>query len=519
MNLFTKLTPTANYTKYVLVATLFTATGISAHDHGVPGDKFDLSEWNITLPIDGNNDDKPDTISVRDIDDYAHPDFFYLDENGGMVFVSPNKGFTTPNTTNSRSELRHMLKGTSSRIKTQSPRNSFTVASNPIAKRFARVGGKMEASLTVNHVALRAKYADKPPAYSVVIGQIHATKWDKKVKGFGWGNEPLKIYYKKWPEHNTGSVFWTYERNLPKDDPNRMDIAYPVWGNLWTNPEDPGENGIALGESLNYVVNVHEDVMYLSFSAEGRETVEYKINLANAVDANGALDKHDHPYGYTLDWNYFKAGAYNQCSASDAPGFWYAACAGTGNWEEDKANGDYVSVTFSRLVVGESTEPRPDHGKKYAKAPQIGSTLNKKEALDIADIPANALNAIKAIQPNFVVGEAEKEFKNGNTYLDLEGKLADGSEIEFDILKTNKGWKVVEIQRDLDWQQLPEMVSVAVLNDSEDFSAKRIIESIQHGTDITVYELYTVDASGKEIRKEVKVENNIAMVLDEEWQH
>lgn len=76
------------------------------------------------------------------------------------------------------------------------------------------------------------------------------------------------------------------------------------------------------------------------------------------MNAYGQLDKHDHPYGYTLDWNYFKAGAYNQCSTSDAEGFWYAGCLGTGNWEEDKANGDYASVSFSRLVVGESTEPK-----------------------------------------------------------------------------------------------------------------------------------------------------------------
>ena len=519
MYLFTQTNYIRHCRKYLLVAMLFAASGLNAHEHGIPADKFDLSEWNITVPIDKNKDDKPDTVSVKKIQNYSHPDFFYLNENGDMVFTSPNKALTTPNSTNTRSELRHMLKGTSGRFKTQSPRNSFTVKSNPISDKFARVGGKMEATLKVEHVALRAKYPNKAPAYSVVIGQIHATKWDKKVQGFGWGNEPLKIYYKKWPQHDTGSVFWTYERNLPKDDPNRTDIAYPVWGNIWTDANDPGANGIALGESLSYVVNVHEDVMYLSFSAEGHETVEYKINLANAVDANGKLDKYDHPYGYTLDWNYLKAGAYNQCSTKDDPGFWYAACPGTGNWEEDKANGDYVSVAFSRLVVGESTEPRPDHGSKIVKKPKIGSTLNKKEALNIDDLPESALSAIKEIKPDFVASEAEKEFKHGNVYLDVEGALADGSEIEFDMLQEGNNWKVVEIQRDLKWQQLPKSVSTALLENTSDFTAKRIIESIQHGTNITVYEFYSVDTAGKEFRKEVKLENRVAMVLDEEWQH
>jgi hypothetical protein len=332
----------------------------------VPADKFDLSEWNITLPTDKNKDGKPDSVTVKNIQDFEHPDFFYLDQEGRMVFTSPNKATTTKNTSNTRSELRHMLRGKSTRHKTQSPKNNFTVASNPIAKKFRRVGGKMEATLKVDHVALRAKHPEKAPAFSVVVGQIHATKWDKPIKGFGWGNEPLKIYFKKHPGHEKGSVFWTYERNLPKDDPNRQDIVHPIWGNTWLDPKDPGELGVSLGEEFSYIVNVHEDVMYLTFKAEGHKTVEYKINLANGRDAYGKWDKLDHPYGYTLDFNYFKAGAYNQCSTKDDPGFWYPACPGTGDWKEDKANGDYTSVTFSRLVVTESEPPRPGHGEQPA---------------------------------------------------------------------------------------------------------------------------------------------------------
>jgi hypothetical protein len=169
--------------------------------------------------------------------------------------------------------------------------------------------------------------------------------------------------------------------------------------------------------------------------------------------------------------------------------------------------------------VGESTEPRPDHGSKIVKKPKIGSTLNKKEALNIDDLPESALSAIKEIKPDFVASEAEKEFKHGNVYLDVEGALADGSEIEFDMLQEGNNWKVVEIQRDLKWQQLPKSVSTALLENTSDFTAKRIIESIQHGTNITVYEFYSVDTAGKEFRKEVKLENRVAMVLDEEWQH
>jgi len=47
-------------------------------------------------------------------------------------------------------------------------------------------------------------------------------------------------------------------------------------------------------------------------------------------------------------------GIYNQCSTKDAPGVWYAACPGTGDWATDKANGDYAQATFSRLVVSDA---------------------------------------------------------------------------------------------------------------------------------------------------------------------
>jgi hypothetical protein len=149
---------------------------------------------------------------------------------------------------------------------------------------------------------------------------------------------------------------------------------------------------------------------------------------------------------------------------------------------------------------------------------KVGSTLNKKVPLAISEIPASAMAEIKAIKPDFVVGEAEKEFKHGNVYLDVEGE-ADGAEIEFDMLQTESGWKVVEVQRDLTWDQLPVDVANALTAGAPGFEPKRIIESLQYGTEVTIYEFYAVDADGTESRKEVKVERGVATVLDEEWTH
>jgi len=326
----------------------------------VPADKFNLKHWKITLPVDANADGKVDEVDVAGIQNYSHPDYFYLDDQGFLVFNAPNKAITTANSTNTRSELRQMYRGKNKKIKTHGRKNNFAIKANRRARKFADIGGQLEATLKVQHVAINAKRPDKKAAYSVVVGQIHALKNKDDVRkgnGYGHGNEPLKIYYKKWPGHKTGSVFWNYERNLAKDNPDRTDIAYPVWGNTWENSEDPGENGIALGELFNYNINVHGNIMQLTFrTADASRTVKYEIDLSNNVDANGKVDEKDNPNGYTGDAMYFKAGAYNQCSTKEAEGVWYAGCAGTGDWATDKANGDYTSVAFQKILMTRSAK-------------------------------------------------------------------------------------------------------------------------------------------------------------------
>ena len=338
------------------MAAAFLAAGltpVSAAEDGAaaPGSAFDLGNWKITLPEDGDGDGKPDEVPVERIGKYSHPDFFYLDADGRMVFTAPNKGFTTANTTNTRSELRQMLRGTNRRIGTHDPGNNFAVQARRGARQFGRIGGRMDATLRVDHVALNAGDPAKAPAYSVVVGQIHAVKYKDTSSGFGFGNEPIKIYYKKHPDHEYGSVFWTYERNLARDDDNRKDIAVPVYGKLWDDMEDPGEAGIALGEEFSYTINVHRNTMYVNFDSDRHGPRGFAVSLIRGVDAL------DNPQSYGGDTLFFKAGAYNQCSPASKDGFWYAGCDGTGDWATDKANGDYAQVSFSKLTLGESTEP------------------------------------------------------------------------------------------------------------------------------------------------------------------
>lgn len=325
-----------------------------------PADIIDLSYWKITLPISSLGNIKE--VDVDKIKSYYHPDFFYVNSAREVVFAAPNEAKTTGGSTNTRSEFRQMIRGDDTGVGSKDESNNFVITSNPNAKDFGAIGGKLSATLKVDAVSKNAGYPNKPPAYSVVVGQIHAGKDDFLLGGtnnqFGWGNEPIKIYFKKWPNHNKGSVFWTYERNLARNDPNRTDIAYPVWGNTWENPDEPGDKGIALGEQFSYEINVHGTVMYLTFTAEGHPEVKYEIDLANNVDAYGKVDELDNPGGYAKDWFYFKAGAYNQCSTADQPGMWYANCPGTGNWAQDKADGNYAQASFSRIVLSAAEAPK-----------------------------------------------------------------------------------------------------------------------------------------------------------------
>ncbi|RGP41565.1 Mannuronate-specific alginate lyase [Altererythrobacter insulae] len=339
-----------------LIAVSLTSTGAgallaSSQEAAVPASQFEMKNWKITLPVDENGDGKPDEVGVAEMKRFHQPDFFYLNDDGHMVFAAPNKAATTVNSSNTRSELRQMLRGTNTRIGTRDAGNNFAVRARNGSDKFGAVGGKLEATLKVDHVALNAGDPTAKAAYSVVVGQIHAVKYDNTRSGFGYGNEPIKIYYKKFPDHEYGSVFWNYERNLAEDDPDRKDLSVPVFGGNWDGTQDPGEAGIALGEEFSYTINVHENTMYLTFHNDRLGSIVESRSLVRGADAK------DNPYAYGGDSLYFKAGVYNQCSTKSGGGDWYAGCAGTGDWATDKTNGDYAQATFSRLVLSEATPP------------------------------------------------------------------------------------------------------------------------------------------------------------------
>ena len=151
-----------------------------------------LEHWNLILG-DGSN--------VGQAIDYENKDFFYTaEDNKGdwVVFKSPNAGTTHGTSNNTRTELAQLKKW------------------SPMTE------NKMNATLKVMNVSTTGD-ARVASTYSVVVGQIHSAD--------GHENEPLKIFYKKFPGHTKGSVFWHYEINTAGDDNSkRWDYSHPVWG-------------------------------------------------------------------------------------------------------------------------------------------------------------------------------------------------------------------------------------------------------------------------------------------------
>ena len=293
-----------------------------------------------------------DGTNKEDLTEFEHEDFFYTVIDGTrrwVVYKTPNSGVTSPNSSNTRTELHEKREWTPEQ------------------------GGKLTGTCKVMQVSTSGD-ARVAASYSTVVGQIHS--------GEGHENEPLKIFYKKFPDHSKGSVFWNYEINTAGDDnAGRWDYSTAVWGHdmsvIGTSKNDyPAEplNGIALGEEFSYKVNVYEGIMYLTFKSEGHETKTFTKNLiaseyVKKSDIPEQVKKIFVPIGqdgteraiaYSGELNYFKQGAYNQTNGKD-PETNMVWCSGAetygGDITKQYENGCYTEVWFREAIVGSGTPP------------------------------------------------------------------------------------------------------------------------------------------------------------------
>ncbi|TVZ26687.1 alginate lyase [Gillisia sp. Hel_I_86] len=278
---------------------------------------------------------------------FEDEDFFYTatDDSGNwVVFKAPNGGDTHGTSNNTRTEL--------AQIKKWYP---------------ATANDKLSATLKVMNVSSTGD-ARVAASYSVVVGQIHSAD--------GHENEPLKIFYKKFPGHTKGSVFWHYEINTAGDDNSvRWDFSTAVWGHDFsvvgpdenTYPEEPAD-GIALGEEFSYEIEVKDGIMNLKFTSEGHETKSFTKNLIQSEYPTTAdipkqtqdlfvpvgQDGVERKNAYAGEGCFFKLGAYNQTNGK-SPTINKNWCSGAethgGDIEKQYADGNYAEVWFKDASI------------------------------------------------------------------------------------------------------------------------------------------------------------------------
>ena len=201
-----------------------------------PGENFDLLDWSLTLPTDLNKDQKADIVYERTLaDGFELKPMFYTAEDGGLVFACPNEGAkTSGNTKYARTELREMLRRGKTQIKTQGvTRNNwvFRQAHGSVKRLAGTVEGSLEATLAVNRVSVTG---DEKQVGRVIIGQIHATD-----------DEPIRLYYRKLPNNEMGSIYFAHEIN------GGDDVWINIIGSRSHTVADP-EDGIRLNEKFSY---------------------------------------------------------------------------------------------------------------------------------------------------------------------------------------------------------------------------------------------------------------------------
>ncbi len=148
-----------------------------------------------------------------------------------------------------------------------------------------------------------------------------------------------------------------------------------------------------------------------------------------------------------------------------------------------------------------------------------GATSSGVEITDLtpAEVPVDVRDVIEQSEAGFSIVEAQRKVRDGRTYYDVEGKRPDGSEIEFDVLMGPSGPQIVEIQRDLDWADVPAGVRAAAETAAPGLKPVRVIESQQVDGSI-IFELFAPGAPS-DPAMEVSWTDGVAAVLKERWPH
>jgi len=181
-----------------------------------------------------------------------------------------------------RVELREMLRRGNTEHKTKGVgKNNWVFSSAPEEDQVAAggVNGKLTGTVSIDHVTTTG---EPKQVGRVVFAQIHATN-----------DEPIRLYYRKLPNNEKGSIYFAHEPLKEKD------IYFEMVGSRSSKAENP-EDGIALGEKFSYEISVNGNGMMVKLFREGKATISKTVNMSESGYDQGG------------QYMYFKAGAYIQ---------------------------------------------------------------------------------------------------------------------------------------------------------------------------------------------------------------
>ncbi len=266
-----------------------------------PGENFDLLTWALDTPITDPSDGFSLRASERELNNgFTDSNYFYTATDGGMVFRATIFGATTSaNSSFTRTELREMLRRGNSNISTQGVNeNNWVLGYQPDPQRLVGGrGGSLQATLKIDHVTLSGSQLHTG---RLVIGQIHADD-----------DEPIRLYYKKFPNNDRGYLFFAHEIK------NGDDIWKMVVGPTHTNEDNKPtytanpEQGIQLGEIFSYEINQEGSII---------DVIIRRGDLNGPIIGHQFVDmlKENSGYDVVEEWNYFKAGVYSQNNTGES---------------------------------------------------------------------------------------------------------------------------------------------------------------------------------------------------------
>ncbi len=270
--------------------------------NATPGANFDLLSWALDTPATDPSDGFAQRTQDRDLAAFQD-EFFFTANDGGMVFRSTIDGATTSaNSSFTRSELREMLRQGDRSISTQGVnRNNWLLGYQPDpGVQVGGRGGLLTGTLAINNVTSSGTDFH---IGRMVFGQIHASS-----------DEPIRLYYRKYPENDRGYVYFAHE--IRGGDDIYYMVVGPQFDDRDRQPEDRNDplNGIALNEVFSYEISnvgARIDVIIRRGDRDG-EIIGH--NFVDMAAENSGYDTVD-------EWNYFKAGTYTQNNTGDPTDF------------------------------------------------------------------------------------------------------------------------------------------------------------------------------------------------------